>query len=42
MSNGNKKTKLTISGSQKIIKNIDSSKLKGKNTVLIEKQSNNF
>ena len=37
----NKKTKLTISGSpKKSFKNFDSSKTKGKKTVVIDKQSN--
>ena len=38
-----KKTKLTISGSaKKSIKNIGLSKSQGKQTVVIEKQKNNF
>ena len=38
-----KKTKLTISGSaKKSIKNIGLSKTQGKQTVVIEKQKNNF
>ncbi len=39
----NKKTKLTISGTaKKSIKNIEIAKTQGKNSVLIEKQKNNF
>ncbi len=39
----NKKTKLTISGAtKKSIKNIDFTKAKSKNSVIIEKQTNNF
>ena len=39
----NKKTKLTISGTaKKSIKNIEIAKTQGKNSVVIEKQKNNF
>ena len=39
----NKKTKLTISGkAKKSIKNIEIAKTQGKNSVLIEKQTNKF
>ena len=41
MTNGEKKTKLTISGSaKKSIKNIELAKTQGKNSVLIEKSKN--
>ena len=38
----NKKTKLTISGTAKKIKNIEIAKTQGKNSVVIEKSKNNF
>ncbi len=38
----NKKTKLTISGNVKSIKNIEKVKTQGKNSVIIEKSKSNF
>ena len=39
----NKKTKLTVSGTaKKSIKNIEIAKTRGKNSIVIDKQKNNF